>query len=258
MAVYGITFSPTGGTDKVTELLMEAMGGEKRSISLLPEKEDYSKYVFESQDICFIAVPSFGGRVPQEAVKRLGRMKGNQARAVLVCVYGNRAYEDTLMELKDTAREAGFLPAAAVAAIAEHSIMHRFAAGRPDETDQKELLEFGKRIREYLDKQENPGELSVPGNHPYKKLGTIPFIPKPGKGCNSCGRCAALCPVGAIDPDNVKKVDEEKCISCMRCIAVCPKHARRLNKVVLFVAEKKMAKLFETRKENQLFLGEAK
>ena len=79
---------------------------------------------------------------------------------------------------------------------------------------------------------------------------------KPGKACNSCGRCAALCPVGAIDLNNVKKVDEEKCISCMRCIAVCPKHARSLNKVVLFAAEKKMAKLFETRKENELFLGE--
>ena len=107
MAVYEITFSPTGGTDKVTELLTEAMDGEKRRISLLPEKEDYSRHVFKSGDICFIAVPSFGGRVPQEAAKRLGMMKGNQARAVLVCVYGNRAYEDTLIELKDVADKAG-------------------------------------------------------------------------------------------------------------------------------------------------------
>lgn len=181
MAVYEITFSPTGGTDKVTELLTEAMDGEKRRISLLPEKEDYSRHVFKSGDICFIAVPSFGGRVPQEAAKRLGMMKGNQARAVLVCVYGNRAYEDTLIELKDVADKAGFVPAAAVAAIAEHSIMHKFAAGRPDETDQKELREFGKRVREYLEHQEKTGELSVPGNHPYKELGTIPFIPKPEK-----------------------------------------------------------------------------
>lgn len=81
-------------------------------------------------------------------------MKGNQARAVLVCVYGNRAYEDTLIELKDVADKAGFVPAAAVATIAEHSIMHKFAAGRPDETDQKELREFGKRVREYLEHQE--------------------------------------------------------------------------------------------------------
>lgn len=256
MTVYGITFSPTGGTDKVTELLMEAMDGEKKMLSLLSEKEDYSKHIFKSQDICFIAVPSFGGRVPQEAVKRLGMMKGNQARAVLVCVYGNRAYEDTLMELKDAAREAGFVSAAAVAAIAEHSIMHRFAQGRPDETDQKELREYGQRIREYLDRQENPGELNVPGNHPYKELGTTSFIPKPGKDCNSCGRCAALCPVGAIDPDHVEKVDEKKCISCMRCIAVCPKNARSLDRNILCAIEEKMAKLFETRKENELFLGE--
>ena len=134
--------------------------------------------------------------------------------------------------------------------------MHKFAAGRPDETDQKELREFGKRVREYLEHQEkNRRDSSVPGNHPYKELGTIPFIPKPGKACNSCGRCAALCPVGAIDLNNVKKVDEEKCISCMRCIAVCPKHARSLNKVVLFAAEKKWQSCLKQEKKMSCFWG---
>ena len=131
--------------------------------------------------------------------------------------------------------------------------MRKFAAGRPDEKDREELWSFGKELKKKLEKQE-PGEISVPGNHPYKKLGTIPFIPKPGRGCNSCGYCARFCPVGAIDPKNVKNVDEKKCISCMRCVSVCPKSVRKLNKVALFVAEKKMAKLFEERKENQLFL----
>mgnify|MGYP000506121347 CR=1 FL=1 len=126
------------GTDKVTELLTEAMDGEKRRISLLPEKEDYSRHVFKSGDICFIGSSFFWGKSSSGGwSKRLGMMKGNQARAVLVCVYGNRAYEDTLIELKDVADKAGFVPAAAVATIAEHSIMHKFAAGRPDETDQK-------------------------------------------------------------------------------------------------------------------------
>lgn len=254
MAVYEITFSPTGGTDKVTDILMEGYQEEKKEISLLSAQEDYGKYEFQKEDICFIAMPSYGGRIPQIAAERLTQMKGNGARAVLVCVYGNRAYEDTLTELKDKAEEAGFAVYGAVSAVAEHSIMRKFAAGRPDTKDMAELQEFGKKLRKKLEQETETGEIQVPGNHPYKKLGTIPFIPKPGRGCNSCGYCARFCPVGAIDPKDVKKVDEKKCIACMRCISVCPKNVRKLNKVVLLAAETKMAKLFEERKENELFL----
>ena len=132
--------------------------------------------------------------------------------------------------------------------------MRKFAAGRPDAGDVEELRAFGKKLREKLEQEADLEEVKIPGNHPYKKLGTIPFIPKPGRGCNSCGYCARFCPVGAIDPKDVKKVDEKKCIACMRCIAVCPKNVRKLNKVVLLAAETKMAKLFEERKENELFL----
>ena len=92
MAVYEITFSPTGGTDKVTDILMEGYQEEKKEISLLSAQEDYGKYEFQKEDICFIAMPSYGGRIPQIAAERLTQMKGNGARAVLVCVYGNRAY----------------------------------------------------------------------------------------------------------------------------------------------------------------------
>lgn len=254
MAVYRITFSPTGGTDKVTDILMKGFGKEREEISLLSVEGDYGTWEFQAEDVCFIGVPSFGGRVPQTAAERLGQMKGNGAKAVLVCVYGNRAYEDTLTELKDKVQEAGFVPFGAVAAVAEHSIMRRFAAGRPDESDREILQDFGRRLREKLEKGEPEGELTVPGAHPYRKYGTIPFVPKPERGCNDCGYCARFCPVGAIDTGDVKKVDEKKCIACMGCVSVCPKKVRKVNRVVLLAAETKMAKLFEERKENELFL----
>ena len=210
MAVYEITFSPTGGTDKVTDILMEGCQEEKKEISLLSAEDHYGNYEFQKDDICFISMPSYGGRIPQIAAERLIQMKGNGAKAVLVCVYGNRAYEDTLIELKDKAEEAGFVIYGAVAAVAEHSIMRKFAAGRPDAGDEEELRAFGKKFREKLEQE--------------------------------------------ADLEDVKKVDEKKCIACMRCIAVCPKNVRKLNKVVLLAAETKMAKLFEERKENELFL----
>ena len=69
------------------------------------------------------------------AVRRLKALNGQGARAVLACVYGNRAYEDTLVEREDAARETGFRVIAAMAAVAEHSIARQFASGRPDEQD---------------------------------------------------------------------------------------------------------------------------
>lgn len=180
---------------------------EKKEISLLSAEDHYGNYEFQKDDICFISMPSYGGRIPQIAAERLIQMKGNGAKAVLVCVYGNRAYEDTLIELKDKAEEAGFV---IYGAVAEHSIMRKFAAGRPDAGDVEELRAFGKKLREKLEQE--------------------------------------------ADLEDVKKVDEKKCIACMRCIAVCPKNVRKLNKVVLLAAETKMAKLFEERKENELFL----
>ena len=43
----------------------------------------------------------------------------------LIVVYGNRAYDDTFVELQDVLTGAGFVCIAAVAATAEHSIMRQ-------------------------------------------------------------------------------------------------------------------------------------
>ena len=106
---------------------------------------DFSGCSVPSDNIAVIAVPSYGGRVPQTAAARLSAIKGNHAKAVIVCVYGNRAYEDTLAELQDMAEGCGFQTIAAVAAIAEHSIMHQYAAGRPDGEDTSALNNFAKK-----------------------------------------------------------------------------------------------------------------
>ena len=88
--------------------------------------------------------------MPEPAALRLSRIKGNSASCVLLCVYGNRAYEDTLVEMQDIARECGFRVVAAVAAVAEHSIMHQYATGRPDERGRSELESFAGKILEKI------------------------------------------------------------------------------------------------------------
>ena len=253
MKLYDIVFSPTGGTKKVADYLTGALEGDVTTVDLTDSKQDFHAVSLTKEDVAIISVPSYGGRVPAVAVERLGMVHGNGAQAVLVCVYGNRAYEDTLVELEDAAKQAGFQVIAAVAAIAEHSIARQFAAGRPDALDKAELCDFAKQIQHKLSAADTSEPL-LPGNRPYKKAGGAGMVPKATKDCTNCGVCASECPVQAIDKDNPKKVDEKACISCMRCIAVCPQGARKLNPVMPSAASMMLKKVCSDRKECELFL----
>lgn len=253
MNFYEIFFSPTGGTKKVADILTNALSQEVLSVDLTDSRKDDFSCSLEADDVALIAVPSYGGRVPYPAIKRISHIQGNQARAILVCVYGNRAYEDTLVELQDTVKQAGFRVISAVSAVAEHSIVRRFASGRPDGQDQSQLLQFAKKIQEKLD-QEDPSVPQIPGNRPYKKAGNIAMIPKPDKNCTACGLCSEKCPVQAIDRINPRKVNGKLCISCMRCVSVCPHSSRKINGIMLAAANTMLKKACSQRKEYELFL----
>lgn len=248
-----IVFSPTGGTKQVADIISEGLSNHLEVIDLADSKADFSCVSFESEDIAVIAVPSFGGRMPLAAAERLQVLRGNGAKAVIVCVYGNRAYEDTLVELQDTAEQAGFCVVAAVAAIAEHSIMRQYAAGRPDTEDRKQLADYAGQILVKL-KSSKAAKLSVPGNRPYKKAGGAGLVPKTGKSCNNCGLCAQRCPVGAISKENVALVDKKKCISCMRCVADCPQKAKTLNGAMVSAASLALRKVCSVPKKCELYI----
>ena len=253
MKLYDIVFSPTGGTKKVADCLTGVLEGDVITVDLTDSKQDFDAISLAKEDVAVISVPSYGGRVPAVAVERLGMAHGTGARAVLVCVYGNRAYEDTVVELEDAAKQAGFQVIAAVAAIAEHSIARQFAAGRPDAQDAAQLSDFAKQIQHKLSAAD-ASDPAIPGNRPYKKAGGAGMVPKATKECTNCGVCAAECPVQAINKEDPKKVDEKACISCMRCIAVCPQGARKLNPVMLSAASLMLKKVCSERKESELFL----
>lgn len=253
MKLYNIVFSPTGGTKQVADCFTGALEGDVTTVDLTDSKQDFRTVSLTKEDVAVISVPSYGGRVPAVVAERLGMVHGNGARAVLVCVYGNRAYEDTLVELEDTAKQAGFQVIAAIAAVAEHSIARQFAAGRPDVQDAKQFAAFAQQIQNKLSTGAS-SEPALPGNRPYKKAGRAGMVPKPTKDCTRCGVCAAECPVQAISKEDPKKVDEKACISCMRCIAVCPQGARKVNPVMLSAASLMLKKVCSERKECELFL----
>ena len=251
MSVFKITFSPTGGTQKVADILAAEFAPTSKTVDLL---DDIRETVFSADDICVIAMPAFSGRVPSVCEQRMEKLQGNGARAILVAVFGNRAIDDTLLDMKELALAAGFIPVAAIEAVAEHSILRKFGAGRPDGGDVGELKNFAQKIKAAMETGAVSADLAVPGNIPHKQRTNGAMKPYGGATCNSCGLCVWRCPVRAIPKDEPQNVDKEKCISCLHCIAICPRSARHLAPELLAASEEKMAPLLSGRKENKLYL----
>ena len=250
MAFYLMTFSPTGGTAKAAEILAYAIADPWIAADLLQEIPETD---FTADDVCLVAVPSYGGRIPTVSAERLRLCNADGARAILVCVYGNRAYEDTLSELQDVLESRGFRCVAAVAAIAEHSIIREYGAGRPDAEDRAELTAFAERIRKRLaDPSDTP--LTVPGKHDtYKPYQNTPFVPDKADACTNCGVCAGSCPTHAIG-DTPDAIDPGRCIKCMRCTVVCPTGVRKLDQKLYAALRERLAAVCKDRKNNELFL----
>lgn len=255
MKVSQIIFSPTGGTKRVADIITKAWEMPVSEIDLTNAEADYSDLCLDKNEIAVIAIPSYGGRVPALAAQRISKIRGNQTRCVIVCVYGNRAYEDTLIELRDIVEKSGFKVIAAIAAIAEHSIMRQYASGRPDTKDKSELQTFAKEILEKINNNNSVNALTpqIPGNRPYKKAGGAGLVPKAGNNCTKCGLCAEKCPAQAISRENPSNTNSKKCISCMRCVAQCPLSARKTNGTMVSLAALAIKKACSVRKENELF-----
>lgn len=257
MQIVKVVFSPTGGTEKVADILASSMAkdlnAEISTIDLSNPFIDESDLSIAADSFAVVAMPCFGGRVPVVAMERLSKIKGSGAQCVVVNVYGNRDFDDALLEMADGAREAGFKVVAAIAAIAEHSIMHEFAHGRPDEKDVSNLEDFASRIAEIVKGGEEVATPRIPGNNPYKKPGGVPLVPKTSSKCVSCGKCAKSCPVTAINSVDYA-ADKDICIACMRCIQVCPQKARSISGVVVKGASLAIKKEASVRKETTLYL----
>ena len=252
MKIHQIVFSPTGGTRRVSETLCRGIDKESVVTDLCVKADDIRPAHIHKDDLAVIALPVFAGRVPALAVERLRMVNPHGAKCVVVAVYGNRAYDDALLEMQDVATEMGFRVIAAVGAVAEHSIIRKYGKGRPDADDEQTLRRFAADIMKKAEGTDCAMP-ELPGNRPYKKGGKVPH-PKGRRGCNRCGICARQCPADAIPLSDPKTVDTAKCISCMKCVSVCPTGVRSIGTVMNFLATQGLKKVCATRKENELYI----
>lgn len=232
-----ICFSPTKTTRRVIEGIAQGVQIAAVHIDLTSPELTTHKLHEMQDDLAIIGSPVYGGRLPVEAVARFRRLRGRRTPAVVVVVYGNRAYEDALLELRDLALDAGFKPIAAGAFIGEHSYSTNatpIAVGRPDREDLRKAEEFGKSIREKIGSIRTLDEISplqVPGNYPYKERrvlsGIAPITQEPL--CAKCETCASVCPTAAIMVRDTVVTDRSMCIRCCACVKFCPTGARAME-----------------------------
>ena len=255
MKIHAFYFSPTGGTRNVLNIILSVWECEKCYYDLTNKNICFENIIFEKDDFCVIAVPCFSGRVPQFIIPKLQKINGGGVKAIMLATYGNRAFDDVLIELKNTLEYSGFLCIAAIAAVTRHSVMPKYGKNRPDLDDLKQLKAFAQKCKKILPHTTTTA-LKIPGNMPYRKYLSIPIKPKVSKMCTKCGVCAKRCPVDAILVSSEYVVDKSKCISCLQCIKVCPQQARYISKLLQWLAEIKMKKLCKTKKDNYLFISE--
>lgn len=228
-----IYFSPTRTTKKIVEQIAAGLGAQQmlhHNLTL----SDSSLTESINEGVAVIGIPVYAGRVPEVCLERMQGISSTGVPAVLVALYGNREFEDALVELRDVATTAGFSVVAAGAFIGEHSYStaeQPIAANRPDSSDLQKAKVFGEAIAAKLAADEELKTPNIPGDVPYKErvpLGGVAPVTN-SELCTLCGTCAKVCPTFVVKVGTEVKTDAEDCFMCCACVKDCPEHARELS-----------------------------
>lgn len=259
-----VCFSPTGTTKTVLQGI--ARGLNQNTVELIdittPDARKKTLQTSEN-DLLVVGVPVYMGRVPALITEWLREIRAQNTPTVFVVVYGNRAYEDALLELTDILIPCGCKPIAGAAFIGEHSFSSAelpSSVGRPDASDLHYAELFGQKINETLKSISSVdliSDIKIPGNYPYggvTELWHIDFIAV-SSNCTQCDFCAKACPAGAIDSEKSNLIDKDKCTLCCACIKKCPQNARTMKPGLMKDAAIRCHENFKERKEPEFFLN---
>ncbi len=239
MQYQSIYFSPTGTTKAVVQAIADELfeTGQDHDLTLPNARKEIP--AIDQESVLIVGAPVYSGRIPFLFEEVLKELPVSQQKVILVAVYGNRAYDDALTEMKDLFEEKGCTIIGAGAFVGEHSCNDKVAPGRPDQQDLVKARQFAREI--ILDDQAR-GNVDILGNRPYRVRKTGSSVgSSTSDACVQCKQCADNCPVGAIDYDDCSLVDETKCITCYKCVRVCPVGAKyfdeRMDRVVNWLGE---------------------
>ncbi|MEG2000233.1 MAG: EFR1 family ferrodoxin [Evtepia sp.] len=267
--VWAVYFSATGTTRRT----VTTIAGQLADLAECPLKEfDFTlpparthAMAFAEGDLVVFGTPVYAGRVPNLLIKYIASFQGNGAIGVPIVVYGHRAFDDALIELRNTMEENGFHTVAAAAFIGEHAFSDTLAAARPDARDLAIANEFAGHISDKVESlRDFPAPVVVPGNDPIgpyfqpkhhdgTRIDIRKVKPQTTEDCVKCKLCAKHCPMGAISMDDPTLVPGI-CIKCNACVKNCPKKAKFFSDPDFLFHRDDIVALYSTpRKRPQLF-----
>ena len=270
--VVCISFSATGTTKKVVNLIGQTIAKalqipyEERSFTLPKDRE--IPITGQGNVLYIIGTPVYAGRVPNVLLPYLKEMNGNDSFAVPIVLYGNRNYDDALIELRDLLENGGFHTVAGGVFVGEHAFSYELAKGRPDEQDRKEEENFALQVAKQM-KSASKEELLL--HSPVFVKGETPlrpyYTPRDRKGnpidirkvkslvsdhCDDCKVCANVCPMGSISFENVREYTGI-CIKCGACIKKCPQSARYYEDEGYLYHKTELEEEYQRRGKNEVF-----
>ena len=244
-----IYFSATGTSKKIALAISQSIATEFVVEDITFQSLQNTSYA--TDDLLCITVPVYGGGVAPVALKRLDAIRGNNTPAVVVVVYGNRNFERAAVQMSDFLAERGFITIAAAAFVGEHSYSTEqspIAVGRPMVEDINDANRFGELVKQKLTKGLESVDVStlqcpdsgeenvkafvefVKGYQAEQAKNPVKLLPITDENrCVMCGVCVDVCPMEAIDREDVSMVDPTLCIKCCACVKECPKEAKSLN-----------------------------
>jgi ferredoxin/flavodoxin len=248
--VSAVYFSPTGTTEKAVTAFVTGMGIPFEKIDLTtPRARQAFKRSFGKDEMVVAGLPVYGGRLPWYLDDFFSGLEGDATPAVASVMYGNREYDDALIELKFRLEERGFIVKAGAAFIGEHTFSSKIAT----DLGKKALTSIVNNIS---------AKPVFKGNYPFVAKGYDPSVTSPTRtrivtteSCTLCRLCAEDCPWGAINKDDCKTIDYTRCSRCFRCIKICPVGAKQVtDETFLNFLPQFEARLNANRREPELFL----
>ena len=228
-----VYFSATDVSKKYAQAMGKALETEVVEYNFTkPENRDPAKApAFGKDDLVIIALPIYGGRIPTVCLEYVEALKGDETPCVVVGTYGNRHYDDAVVEMEDMMNAQGFVVVGGAAVIGRHSFSDQIAGHRPDAADLEGAAEFIKLVVAKEGKKLPEG--TIPGARPYKEKGGAPntMLPSTSDACIGCMVCADNCPNGVISMDDPKLFakDASFCLKCNSCVVKCPVGAKEFT-----------------------------
>ncbi|WP_027400550.1 EFR1 family ferrodoxin [Anaerovorax odorimutans] len=269
--VWAVYFSPNGNTEKIIVAVADSLGKKldaevKRLDYTLPSVRNEINS-FSKSDLVIWGTPVYAGRIPNKILPYIqNNFIGNDAMAVPIAVFGNRSYDDALIELRNVLESNGFHTIAGAGFAAKHAFSKVLSAGRPDKDDMDKAEVFSKGIADKVNMLNDiPKPISVKGNNPpteyYKPKGldgkpTVFLKAKPKtdhEKCNKCGICISSCPMGSINIEDSSEVTGI-CIKCHACVNKCPNNAKYFDDEAFLSHKMMLERDFMQRKEPEIFL----